>query len=265
MRVRLILLLSFVCVAGCSSPHVMNYILTTESPYICCRSIRYSTWPFQRTTSSQIGDTGVVVRLSGDTIDARCERDAPVDVTIANNTEDDIYIPFSKDLDGDRLKLYPWRLIYADNQPMRLARQVQYNDMVERQDALLRFFRLPAGQQTVLHAIVPERWLCAPTTPVTDEYLGYELDPNFYSDRTRSLRASEYHRDPNLLPRVPMAYEIVYTTLRFIEALPQTGRIVSAGGDTTQIRIGIKDEPGTFMNGSQHVARSNTVLLRIAN
>lgn len=230
---------------------------------ICCRSMRYSVWQFDATAPSSVADTGVVVRLVADTLRADCDRDAALDVLIANNTDDDIYIPFSKELAGSSLKLYPWRVIYADGRAVRLARQLQFNDLVEREDALARFFRLPSGRQVVLHGVVPQRWLCSPTTPVTDEYLGYELDPLFYSDRTRSLRAREYRRDPDLLTTVPLAFEIAYTTLGFIDALPVKSRARNSAGDTTQIGIAVKEEPATFLNGSQHVARSNSIVLHL--
>ncbi len=153
----------FLCVLGCAPrSQVINYVVTSQSPYICCRTIRYSTWTFPNLRQSMLPGDGVVVRLTGDTVAARCETGATVGVAIANNGPEDIYIPVSKEMQGEQIKLYPWRLFYADGRPIRVARQMQYSDLGEREDPLLRFFRLPAGKEVVLQGMITERWLCAP-------------------------------------------------------------------------------------------------------
>lgn len=243
----------------------MHYILTTQSPHICCRSVRYSIASFAKTSSSSHGDTGVVVRLLADTLYGRCGHDAALNVVIANNTAEEIFIPFSHELDGERLEIYPWRLLYdsATAKPVRLARQLQYNDMIERQDALLRFFKLPAGREVRLSAVIPARWLCAPTTAVTAEYLGYELNPVFYADHSRNLRGKELGRDPDLRTSIGLRFDVAFSSFRFLDALPVLSRKTNPAGDTTEIRVGVKEEAGQYLDDAQHVTGSNEVVLRI--
>lgn len=252
-----------VLLVACASERAMQYAVSSQSPYLCCRTMRYSTWPFPSTAESTVPGPGVVVRLNADTLRARCAADAPVGIVVANNSDSDIYIPFSKELDGMRLKLYPWRMLYRDGEALRLARQLQYNDMLEREDGVLRFFKLPAGRQVTFDGVIPQRWLCFPTTTVSDSYLDQELKPLFYVDRTRALRNAEYKRDPELRTTVALRYDVAYTTLHYLDALPVLSRSTNGAGDTTQILIGVKEEPGDFLDASQSVARSNTVVLRI--
>ncbi|MBS1912012.1 MAG: hypothetical protein JST22_08510 [Bacteroidetes bacterium] len=249
--------------AGCASDRVMHYVVSSHSPYLCCRTIRYATAAFAATQSSSLAGDGVAVRLLADTIRARCADGAHVDIVIANNTDQAIYVPFSNDLEGDRIKLYPFRLLYEGDHRIRLARQLQYNDVVERLDSKVLFYRLPAGKQTTLHASVQERWLCSALTTVTKEYLALELNPTFYSDRVRGLREGTYRRDPNLLRTSGFCYEIAYTRLGYLDSLPVQQRSVNSRGDTTTVQINVKEEPGTFLDASQHVARSNEAVLMI--
>lgn len=263
---RLLPLLAAFGILSCGAQSdIVHYIVTSQSTYLCCRTVRYSTWEFPKTESSSTPGEGVAVRLAEDTIVGRCSEGAEVAITIANNDELDIYIPFSKELEGSSVKLYPWRIFYEDGMAIRLARQLQYNDIVEREDALHRFFRLPSGKQITLRGVVPQRWLCSPTTAVTDEYLGLELNPTFYADRSRGLRGAEYRRDPQLLMSVPFRYEIAYTTLRYLDSLPVISRVTSRAGDTTQVTIAVKEEPAHFLDASQRVARSNRVMLKITD
>lgn len=252
-------------IAACASPSATNYILTTQSPHICCRSLRYAVWPFPATVSAPGGDTGVAVRLVADTLRARCGHDADVDVVIANNGANDIFIPFSHELEAMRVKLYPWRILYENGRPVRLARQLQYNDLVERQDAVLRLFRLPSGRQVRLAATIPSRWLCAPAVRVTEDYLTYEMDPIAYSDRTRPLRGADYTLDPDLKHSATLRYEVVYTSMKFLDALPVTSRTANAAGDTVEIRVAMEQEAGHFLDDSQQIARSNDVPLAIGD
>jgi hypothetical protein len=254
-----------VLLAGCASHGIVNYIVSSHSPYVCCRTVRYSTWEFDKTEPSRMPGKGVVVRLLGDTLNAECAHDASVGVTIANNSDLDIFIPFSKELEGMRVKLYPWRLLYEEGRPIRLARQLQYNDIIEREDALARFFRLPAGRQVTLEGTVPQRWLCLVATSITDEYLGLELNPTFYADRARALRGAEYKRDPQLLTTVPFRYDVAYSTLRYIDSLPVASRASNSAGDTTRVTIAVKEEPAQFLDASQLVAKSNEITLRITD
>ncbi len=214
-------------------------------------------------SSSTTSGEGVIVRLQADTLPVRCDVDAELGLTIANNGGEDIYIPISRELEGERIKLYPWRLSYdSAGVPIRLARQLQYTDVIERLDGVLRFFRLPAGTQVALRGVLPQRWLCSPATEVSPPYLNAELNPVFYSDRARALRAAEYHLDPNLPATMGLRYDVAYTTLRYLESLPVQSRNVNAAGDTVQVMIAIKDEPADVLNASQMVSESNIVTLK---
>lgn len=250
--------------AGCTAPNpgATYYVVTTQSSYQCCRTIRYSTWTFSELRGSTAAGDGVSVRLHADTLAVRCSGDAGLGVTISNNSGQDIYIPFSHDLEGSRIKLYPWRLSYDGDRQIRLARQLQYNDIVEREDALSRFFLLPAGKEVALQGVITPRWLCSAPEEIPNAYLEAELNPTYYSDRSRALRAAEYRRDPNLPATIGLRYEVAYTTLEYFEGLPVLKRESNPSGDTVNILIGVKDEPADFLNASQRVASSNVVTLR---
>lgn len=266
MNLRMLPVLATLAILSCAPRQgVVNYIVTTQSPYNCCRTIRYSVWEFPKTEASRTSWPGVSVQLLGDTIMARCTDDVALGVTIVNNGDVDVYIPFSKELELDRVKLYPWRLYFEGTDPIRMARQLQYNDLIEREDALARFFRLPAGRQVTLNGTIPQRWLCSPATPVTTEYLKLELNPTFYADRSRALRGAQYWRDPALKTPVPLRYDVAYTTLRYLDSLPVTSRTPNAAGDTIQVAIAVKEEPAGFLDASQQVARSNAVILKISD
>lgn len=264
IRTSLAALLGALLLGSCATPGPAVYhIVTTQSTYQCCRTIRYSTWTFPTTRGSTASGDGVVVRLLADTVAARCGGDTEIGVAISNNSDEDIYIPVSREMEGDRIKLYPWRLSYdTSGAPIRLARQLQYNDVIERTDALLRFFRLPSGREVMLHGVIPQRWLCAPATEIAPPYLNAELNPVFYSDRARALRAAEYHRDPKLPAAIGLRYDVAYTTLRYLESLPVSSRNVNASGDTVQVMVGIPEEPGEILNSTQKVAESNIVTLK---
>lgn len=205
----------------------------------------------------------MIVRLLADTLAARCESDAEIGVAIANNSDLDIYIPISNELEGDRIKLYPWRMSHMDGSEIRLARQLQYNDILEREDALARFFRLPSGEEVRFRGVIPQRWLCSPLTEVSGEYMGMELNPTFYADRSRSLRGAEYRRDPALRKSIGLVYEIAYTTLRYLDSIPVSARTWNPTRDTVQVQVELNEEPAQFLNASQRTARSNVVQLRI--
>jgi len=256
----------FACVLGCAPrSEVINYVVTSQSPYICCRTIRYSTWTFPNLRQSMLPGEGVVVRLTGDTVAARCETGASVGVAIANNGPEDIYIPVSKELQGEQIKLYPWRLFYADGHPIRVARQLQYSDLGEREDPLLRFFRLPAGKEVTLQGMITERWLCAPPLDVNAGYLDMETSTtSFYADRTRGLRAYHYQRDPNLPDTIALRYDVVYTTLGYLNELPTLNQTWNAAHDTTQLTIAVPEEPEKFLDASQRVSQSNVITVRMA-
>lgn len=258
----LILLLPAFMLGSCRpKPATVSHIISSESPYLCCRTIRYSTWMFPQTRSSTASGTGVVVKLHNDTIIARCDADATLDLTISNNGEEDIYIPISNELEGDRIKLYPWRLSYAEGRDIRLARQLQYTDIVEREDALLRFFLLPAGREISLRGVIPQRWLCSPADLVPNPYLEAELNPTYYADRARGLRGAAYRRDPDLPATIGFRYDVAYTTLGYLDALPAE-RSWNDARDTMRATIHVKEEPADFLNASQQTASSNVVTLK---
>jgi hypothetical protein len=257
---------SLLLMAGACTPHsdVINYVVTSQAPYACCRTIRYSTGTFPNLRGSTLAGEGVVVKLTGDTTAYRCETGAVVGVSIANNGEQDIYIPVSHELEGESIKLYPWHLFYGKTGPIRIARQLQYADLGEREDPLLRFLRLPAGKQIDLRGTIAERWLCAPPIEANAGFLDMELTTSFYTDRTRGLRAYHYQRDPNLPDTLALRYDVVYTTFEYMNQMPVAKQSWNPAHDTTQMLIAVPDEPGKFLDASQKVAQSNVIPIRIA-
>ena len=205
-----------------------------------------------------------MVRLTGDTLPVRCETGAEVGVSVANNGEEDIYIPVSHELEGGTIKLYPWRVLYAKTGPIRIARQLQYADLGEREDPLLRFFKLPAGKQIDLRGIITERWLCAPPIEANAGFLDMELTTSFYADRTRGLRAYHYERDPKLPDTIALRYDVFYTTFDYMNQMPVAKQSWNDAHDTTQMTIAVPEEPGKFLDASQKIAQSNVIPIRIA-
>jgi hypothetical protein len=248
--------------AGCApGASTVNYIVSTNSSYTCCRTIRYSTTTFSGLESSRLKGEGVIVRLEGDSLVARCGADAELPLVIANNSDNDIFIPISRELEGDRLKLYPWRFLYANGVPMRLARQIQYGDLLDRTDSRLLFHRLPSGSQVRLRGVIPSNWLCAPATPIPEGYLERELNPTFYSDYSRRLRAADVGVIDTVNRRTLMRYDVAYTSLDIWKGLPGSATEWNPARDTAQIHIAVTDEPATFLNASQRVAESNSIRL----
>jgi hypothetical protein len=241
---------------------MVNHVVTTASAYGCCRMINYQVVEFARTGNSTIEGDAVTVRLLPDSIAAPCGADAEVPLVIANNTPHDIFVPISRELEGDRIKLYPWRLFYQEKQPVRLARQIQFGDLLERTDGRLAFHRIPAGREVRLRGVIPGNWLCVPPTDIPVGYLERELDPTYYADYSRTLR-DESARYGKKIPLFGLRYDVVYTPLDFWNGLPGATEHSSPGGDTVYTDIKVKDTPASFLNSSQRVAESNVIMVRL--
>lgn len=264
-RFRTLVAAMAACAAGCSSPRsTVNYIVTTDSHYICCRTVRYATGEFSHVTASTMAGEGVVVRLGRDSTAGRCSADVEIPLTVANNGERDVYIPISNELSGERIKLYPWRWVTVEGRRVRLARQIQYGDLVESMEAHLRFFRLPAGKEIHLEGVIPSSWLCTLPLAPYDGYLAAELDPKVLADYTRLVRARKQPDDSLSLGEWGLQYDVVYTPLDFIDALPVRQKQWNEARDTVTVQLGVPEEPATFINNSQKVAHSNVITLVVA-
>ncbi len=255
--------------AGCaSSSPSATWIVTSDSRLLCCRTMRYATDEFTHPESSSIPGNGVVVRLLADTIDGTCGRGAAVPIVIANNEDQDVWVPVSNELSADTMTLFPWRLYYSskpgerDLPPIRVARQLEYGDLVERTDAHLTFERIPAGKEVRLVGWIPPRWLCVPPENVTDEALEAELDPTVYAERTRSIRARHNRIAAAAFDPVAFRYDVAYTRMDYLDTIPSTLQRNDAG-DTVTVHVGITDPPAGLLTASQHVSSSNVVVLRI--
>jgi hypothetical protein len=261
-RVTMLVVLATVALC-CASPRPATYIVTTDSHLICCRTLRYATAEFARTEATGERGDGLVVRLAADTVVGTCGRDAELGIEIANASAEDLYIPFSNELSGDSLKIYPWRLIYEHDAPMRLARQIQFEDLLERVDARLRFYRLPSHRRIVVQGIIPQRWLCTPPMSILEGYLEAELDPKVYSDRTRDLRASQPLPDPSIYGTMALRYDVAYTRLDIWEHTPIAEQHWNAGHDSLLLHVSSHEEPSKLISDTQRVASSNVVTLTI--
>ena len=209
--------------------------------------------------------TGVVVRFDGASAAGNCREGAQTPLVIANHTRRDIYIPTSQELDGTRIKLYPWRQhLDSTRGAIRLARQIQYGDLFERNnESRLRLMRLPVGREIHLTAWVPGDWLCTKPTELYEGYLDAELDPTFYAQRARGLRTSPYEQARELVSPIAMRYDVIYVTLEFLETLPVDARTTSPRGDTITMHLNVTEEPAAFFNAEQKVAASNLIDLII--
>lgn len=263
-------LLSLLSSSGCSTPHdtISYHLLTTQSPYLCCRTLRYAVWEYAATEPSKIPGAGLTVRLLDDSLRVGCAGDITIGVAVANNGEEDVYIPTSYELEGGRIKLYPWRSFMVDGQPIRLARQLQFGDVVDREMGRLRFLRLPAGRQISLQGVIPQGWLCREADLISQDYLDAELNPTFYVDRARGIRAIRAAvPGSDTLPGgyLQLRYDVAYTTFGFLKQLPVTAQHWNPAHDTLEVRLAVKEEPSEFLNGSQRVVKSNTVKIVIIN
>lgn len=260
---RSLLLLALVS-AGCTASKTpAAYFISTDSPLVCCRTLRYSTAEFPMLRPSTLAGQGVVVRLNDDTVRGSCMIDAYTTVTVANNGSEDIYLPISHELSGDTMKLYPWRLVYQEKRQVRLARQIQYGDLVERTDARLSFYRLPAGKQVDLVGVIPQRWLCTPPSSLVEGYLEGELDPQYLAEASRSIRGSVPSVDADIFGPMGLRYDVAYTTLGFLQGLPVRSEQWNSRHDTATIHVAVKEEPAKILNASQQVSSSNVVTVII--
>jgi hypothetical protein len=221
----------------------------------------FSVGTFSPIVSAATTGEGVEVRFASERMIGDCEKGAASPLVIANHTAKDIFIPTSHELEGTSIKLYPWRQHHdSAHGTIRLARQIQYGDLLERNnDSRLRLMRLPAGREVHLEARVPGDWLCTKPTELYEGYLTAELDPTFYAQRARGLRASPYEQAKELASPIPMRYDIVWVTLDFLQSLPVDRRTTSPGGDTITMHLNVSEEPAAFLNAEQTVASSNII------
>lgn len=255
---RSLFLLALV-LSACASRTPASYTISTNSPLVCCRTLRYMTAEFAMLRSSTLRGEDVMIRLHDDTVRGSCQIDAYTHLTVANNGKEDIYLPISHELSGDTVKLYPWRLIYQNTRQVRVARQLQYGDLVERTDAKLLFYRLPSGKQIDLVAVIPQRWLCTPPSSLTEGYLEGELDPQYLAEASRGLRGSSPFSNANIFGPMGLRYDVAYTTLDFLRGLPVDSEQWNSGHDTATIHVAVREEPAKILNASQKVAESNVV------
>lgn len=259
-----LLLLPFLLASCATTQNGLQYAITTRSHYLCCRTIRYSTWEFPQVEPSRLKGEGVVVRLDAVTPQVDCDDDLPLRVVIANNGDDDVYIPVSHELQGDTLLLYPFRGGWVGSRTVRIARQLQYGDIVDREIPRLQFYRLPTGTEIRLTGVVPRRWLCSQTIPANDEYLEHEAkNTDFLVNRSKPLGALPYRRDSDLRDTLRLRFDVGYSRLDFYQAFPILERTLNPGGDSVSIHIAVDDEPKELLDASQQVAFSNVLSLRL--
>lgn len=260
-----LLLLGSLILASCATPrNGLQYAITTQSNYLCCRTLRFSTWEFPRVEASTLEGEGVVVRLAALSPQVDCENDLALSVVIANNSDQDVYVPVSYELHGDTLLLYPFRGGWAGTETIRIARQLQYGDIVDRDVPRLQFHRLPAGGQVRLKGIVPRKWLCSQTIPANDEYLAYEArSTDFFVGRSKSLGTLPYRRDTDLRDTLRLRFDVGYARLDFYKAYPILEEALNPGRDSVSVRIAVNDVPKELLDASQQVAFSNILSLRL--
>ncbi len=254
-----------ILMASCATTqNGLNYTITTKSHYLCCRTIRYATWDFPKVKSSGLQGDGVVVRLEPVSSSVKCDSDLEVRVAIANNGDHDVFIPISYELQGDTLLLYPFRGGWVGPDNVRIARQLQYGDIVDREIPRLQFYRLPRGREVRLIGIVPRKWLCSQTIPANDEYLAHEsTNTDFFVNRSKPLGALPYRRDPDLRDTFRLRFDVGYSRLDFYEAYPILERTVNRAADSVSIRIAVDDQPKELLDEAQQVAFSNVISLNV--
>lgn len=244
------------------------YTVTTDNPGICCRTLRYSVADFPNLTSTETkrseASSGLVVRLHGDSIRGACGGEMLVPLTISNVSDSDLYVPVSHELEGTVIKLYPWILYFTDGRAVRLARQIQYGDLLERLDSRLVFQRIPAGKEVSLTGRISKEWLCKPEIIMNAQYLKDQLEPKYWSDHTRALRTPAYwNQTESVHSEVGLRYDVSYTTLSFVNDLTRTTEEWNSEHDSTEIHLKARDEPATYVNNSLHVAESNIITILI--
>ena len=259
--------LACVLLASCATvPSEVRYAISTKSPLSCCRKMEFTVATFSPTVETERDGDGVEVRFGSDRLVGHCLAGGEAPLVVANHTDDDVLIPTSRELEGTRIKLYPWRLHHDPTRgdSIRIARQIQFGDLIEHeQNARLVFMRLPWGHQVSLTAWVPGTWLCTKPTPLTEGYMERELEPDYYAHHYQRLRTAAYDQASELVSPIGLRYDVVWLTLDFLETLPVASRSESPAGDTVAVVLDVRDEPAKFLNASQRVASSNVIDLVI--
>ena len=258
----LLVILPFLCASCGVAPETISYAITTDNGNVCCKTLRYQTTDFPEFQTSTLQGDGVVVRFMADTVQAVCGTELRLPLVIANNSDSDQYIPISHELHDGTIRLFPW-IVMNEADPVRIARQIQYGDLLERTDSRLLFHRLPAGKQVQLTGIVPKEWLCR-TPKWTDPSLLIEmLHPKYYADYSRALRTPKFWPQESLHSVVGIRYDVVHTTLAWLGAAPQRSTHTTSAGDSVSIGLAVMDEPGMMLNSSQQVAQSNVITMKL--
>lgn len=258
----LIAFLPVLCACG-SSPAIVSYAITTDNGNVCCKTLRYQTTDFPMSQPSTLPGNGVVVRFLADTVQAVCGTELRLPLVIANNSDSDQYIPISYELQQEgTIRLFPW-IVMNEADPVRIARQIQYGDLLERTDSRLLFHRLPVGKQVRLTGIVPKEWLCRTPKWTDPSLLTETLNPKYYADYSRALRTPKFWPQESLHAVVGIRYDVVHTTLGWLQTAPQRSAHTTSAGDSISIGLGVMDEPGMMLNASQQVAQSNVITMQL--
>lgn len=255
--------------SGCTTPPppVVRYVVTSESDALCCRTLTYRVESAPTVAAKGGGDSVSVAigKPGAGSINAQCDRELELPVTITNGSSRDIYVPFGGDLVGNRLALYPWREVQRGRSAIRLARQIQQGDRIGGTAGTeTRFVRIPAGHAMQLIGVVPGRWICIVPEPVDSFYLHAELTPRYYIDRLRGFRLRQPAQNESIPREYDLAYEVAWTPLDYLDHLPVLRRGTNATGDSVGLMVGVHEEPGTPINASQEVTRSNVVHVLLA-
>lgn len=257
----LLIILPLLCSCG-STPGIISYAVTTDNGNVCCKTLRYQVTDFPNAqTATTLGD-GLIVRFLTDTVQAICGNELRLPLVIANNSDSDQYIPISYELQEGTIRLFPW-IVMNETNPVRIARQIQYGDLLERTDSRLLFHRLPAGKQVQLTGIVPKEWLCRTPKWAAPSLLTETLNPKYYADYSRALRTPKFWPQESLHSVVGIRYDVVHTTLGWLQTAPQRSLHKSSTGDSISIELSVMNEPGMMLNSSQQVAESNVITMKL--
>ena len=258
----LLVLLPLLCSCGGGAPAVVSYAVATDNGNVCCRTLRYQVTDFPGTEPATVPGNGLTVRFLQDTVSAECGGQLRVPLVIANNSDSSQYIPISHELDSGTIRLFPWIVMNEEN-PVRIARQIQYGDLLERTDSRLLFHRLPAGKQVRLTGVVPKEWLCRTPKWASQSLLTETLNPKYYADYSRALRTPKFWPQESLHAIVGIRYDVVHTTLGWLQTAPQRSAHTTSAKDSVSIELAVMDEPGMMLNASQQVAHSNVITLKL--
>ncbi|MBL0333640.1 MAG: hypothetical protein IPP08_08110 [Chlorobiota bacterium] len=262
MKHVLILMLTFLI--SCSSFNTpLTYTLQTDVNLVCCSKISFVIDKFKNIQKSNGEGVNIDIKKT-ESLDVNCKSNTHFNISISNNSDQDIYIPISNDFKNDTLQLYPWRMIQSESLPIRLARQVPYSNIVdEPSNSKYILNLLPKKSKVILFGIIKPEWLCMLPVNVYSDYLEDEVYPVIHSQQSRAARQSQKPDVNTTISNFFFRYDVAYTTLNCLNEIPLTEKRLTKNNDTMFFKSSSIEKPETILGKSYKIVKSNLIVISI--